>query len=325
MNILVTGGAGFIGSNLCIKLLNAGHRVIAVDNFITSSGENIKPLIKQAKFRFYKMDINSPEFVRFFSAPENKVDQIFHLACPTGVKNLIRLAEEMLETCSRGTKNVLQIARLQRAPSLVTSTAEIYGDPEVFPQNEDYNGNVSTTGDRSAYEEGKRFSEALVAAYARKHNLNVKIARIFNSYGPGMVLNDSRVHPTFISQSILGRPLSINGDGEQTRTFCYIDDTLSGILLVMEKGRPGGVYNIGSDQQVSILKLAKMIINLTGSKSEIEFTAHKIVDHRGRLPALDRVKALGWQRTVSLEEGTKRMIRYIVRKKIGELHNLLNS
>lgn len=311
MKILVTGGAGFIGSNLCHQLLEDGNKVIAVDNFITSSPDNIHDLQSHKSFSFYELDIISQKFLDIFWDSQEKFDQIYHLACPTGVPNCLTLGEEMLDTCSIGTKRVLQLAREHGASVVFTSTAEVYGDPEIFPQTEEYNGNVSTTGERSAYEEGKRFAESLVAMFVRKYEMNIKIARLFNAYGPGMSVNDQRVHAYNIKQALAGQPLRIYGDGSQTRTFCYVSDTVAGLMLIMAKGKTGEIYNVGSDDKISIFELAKKIITLTNSKSEIKFESHFIADHRGRLPSVKKLKALGWQRMIDLDNGMRNMIDFL--------------
>jgi len=312
MTILITGGAGFIGSNLAEKLLGQGHYVIVADNLITGTLKNIKDLAdKYPNFKFFELDVASQEFSAEFQPGQIKLDQIYHLACPTGVLNCLRLSEEMIDTCSFGSKRVLSLARDHHCPIVVTSTAEVYGDPEVFPQVETYNGNVSTTGERSPYEEGKRFTEAMVAMFVRKYDINAKIARVFNAYGPRMALNDMRVHSQFIKRALNNQPLTIFGTGRQTRTFCYVSDTVAGLIKIMSKGKQGEIYNLGSDQPVAINELAKMVIKLSNSRSKIEHRPHKIADHKNRLPAIKKVKALGWQRRVELAEGVLSMIAYV--------------
>jgi len=308
MNILITGGAGFVGSNLAAKLIAQKHKVIAVDNFITSARENIEGLLANPNFEFHELDVTNLEFKNKFINWESKIDQVYNLACPTGVSNLTRLAEEMIDTCSVGAKQILEVAKKHQAKVVITSTAEIYGDPQRFPQTEDYTGNVDPVGKRSAYEEGKRFKEALAAMFVRKYKLDVKIVRLFNAYGPGMSVNDPRVHPHMIRQVLNGLPPIVYGDGLQTRTFCYIDDTINAMQLVMKNGEAGQVYNIGSDQPISMKELAEKIIQLTGAKLRIGYQQHFINDHHNRLPGLDKIKALGWERKINLEEGTKRTI-----------------
>lgn len=315
MIILVTGGAGFVGSNLCEKLLTQGHQVIAVDNFITSSPRNLKSLKKNPNFKFFKLDVTQKKFVRTITKNYPHLDQIYHLACPTGVPNCLALAEEMIDACSDGTKNTLRLALGYHAPVVVTSTAEVYGDPQVFPQTEDYRGNVSTTDERSAYEEGKRFTEALVAMFARKYGLSAKIARLFNAYGPRMATTDARAHAQMIRQALANQPVTVYGDGQQTRTFCFVDDTVNGLLAIMAKGLAGEAYNLGSDQPTKIVALAELIIRLTHSTSPLKFVPHFIADHHGRLPSVAKLSALGWQRNVDLETGTKLMVAYLQKNK----------
>src|SRR3990167_7366280 len=246
MRILVTGGAGFIGANLCQRLLEQNHEVIAVDNLITSDGSNLKRLQSFPNFTFFKHDIIKP-FPRKLTTNNSQLTTIYHLACPTGVPNLTKLAEEMLLTCSRGTRNVLELVRLHQAQFLVTSSSEVYGNPLVSPQTENYTGNVDPIGIRSPYEEGKRFSESLIQMYVRKYNVNAKIVRVFNTYGNYMSSGDSRVIPRFLNQALNGKSLTVEGKGLQTRTFCYIDDLVDGLITVMEKGKKGEVYNLAND------------------------------------------------------------------------------
>lgn len=304
----MTGGAGFIGSNLCQTLLTQGNEVVVIDNFITSTGENLRDLRKHPHFRFIKHDVVKP----FTLIPNSQFlipDFIYHLACPTGVSNLKSLAEEMLLTSSLGTKNVLDLARQTKAAVLFTSSSEVYGDSKVFPQKEDDRGDADPTGLRSPYEEGKRFSEALVATYVRKYRLKAKIVRVFNTYGPGASLKDTRVMPRFIHLAQKGEPLIIYGRGSQTRTFCFIDDLVKGLILVAEKGKPGEVYNLGSDKEISIMNLAKLVTALTNSKSHLRFTNRPPHDHNRRLPSLEKIRKLGWQWTISLEEGIKKTLQ----------------
>jgi nucleoside-diphosphate-sugar epimerase len=312
MNILITGGAGFIGSNLAERLLKEGHKVFAVDNLITGSEDNIRDLeTKYPDFKFFELDVISQEFSAEFQPEHIKLDQIFHLACPTGVLNCIALSEEMIDTCSFGSKRALELAREHSCPIVVSSTAEVYGDPEVFPQVESYNGNVPTTGERSAYEEGKRFLEAMVAMFVRKYDVDAKIARIFNSYGPRMNVSDMRVHAQFIGSALKNEPISVFGNGRQTRTFCYVTDTIDGLVKIMDKGAKGEIYNLGSDKQTTVNDLAKMVKKLTNSSSSIEHVPHKITDHKNRLPSVEKLKDLGWTRQVELETGILNMIDYV--------------
>ena len=306
--ILVTGGAGFIGANLCKKLLDAGYKVAAIDNLITSSGQNLTELSKNPNFKFIKHDITKP-FPKTFNFSLSAFNFIYHLACPTGVENLTRLAREMLITCSVGTQNVMEFALKHKAKVVFTSSSEVYGDPKVFPQKEDYAGNVNPVGIRSPYEEGKRFAESLVTAYVRKYNLNAVIARVFNTYGPKMSENDTRVIPKFLRQAARNQPLTVQGDGTQTRTFCYVDDLIDALIRVMEKGRKGEVYNLGSDKEMTIKDLAKLIIKISKSKNRIKFIKRPVHDHNRRLPDLSKIKKLGWKQKVNLKEGLLKTIQ----------------
>lgn len=306
MKVLVTGGAGLIGWHLTGKLLDLGYEVISVDNFSTGVKENIKPFLGLEKFTFKTLDITSQSFQKEISKFGN-FDEIYHLACPTGVPNIKTLGEEMLLTSSLGTKNVLELGRLTGSKVVFTSSSEAYGDPELFPQSESYPGNVDPVGFRSPYEEGKRFAEALCMQYFRKYRLPVKIVRLFNTYGPNKA-SDTRVVSQFIREALSGSPLTIYGSGKQTRTFCYVSDTVDGLILVMKKGKAGEVYNIGSDKEIPIIDLAKLIIGLTKSKSEIKILSQLFPDHKGRKPDIGKVKKLGWKAKVNLKAGIKRTI-----------------
>jgi len=310
-HVLITGGAGFVGSNLASKLLLNGHKVIAIDNLITSDGSNIKKLKNNPNFRFIKHDITLPlpkvvtdQLLTPIKSGSN-VNSIYHLACPTGVPNLKRLAEEMLLTCSIGTLNILELAKKTKSKLIFTSSSEVYGDPEVFPQKEDYTGNVNPIGTRSPYEEGKRFAESLIKSYVNKYSVDAKIVRLFNVYGPGSASSETRVIPVFLRHAIKGLPIPVAGDGSQTRTFCHVDDLIEALFLIAEKGEKGEVYNAGSDVEFSILELAKLVIQATGSKSKIKFVPRPKHDHRGRRPDLTKIKNLGWQQTIGIYEGLK--------------------
>ncbi len=311
---LVTGAAGFLGSNLSRKLLADGYRVYGVDNFVTGKRENILALAGNEKFTFLELDVTGNEFLeKFINVP---VTHVFHLACPTGVPNIKILGEEMLRTCSTGTVNALEIAKKHGALALFTSSAEVYGDPKESPQREEYTGNVSPVGPRSAYEEGKRFAESLFKMYADKYALEAKIVRVFNTYGPGMSLTDERVIPHFLKCIVEGKPLRIYGDGKQTRTHIFVDDLLAGLVAVMEKGKRGEAYNIGGDKETSIKELAELILKITGSQVGVDYQPHFIEDHMSRLPSTEKVRALGWTKTVSLEEGLGRMIPHYLETNI---------
>ena len=319
MATLVTGAAGLIGSNLCKKLLKDGYEVVALDNLITGSPENIKKLKLFPKFTFIQHDITKP-LPNNFELLTLNFELIYHLACPTGVPNLGPLAEEMLLTCSLGTRQILELAKRNKAKLLFTSSSEVYGDPEVFPQYESYSGNVDPTGPRSPYEEGKRFAESLIMMYVRKYELDAKIVRIFNTYGPGMGTEESRVIARFLQQAVTGEPLSVHGQGLQKRTFCFVDDLVNGLILVMKKGKRGEVYNLGSNQEISIIELAKLIIKLTNSKSKINWIERPSHDHQARLPALKKVRKLGWRMKISLKDGLLKTIDDYSQKAYNSYH-----
>lgn len=322
-SILVTGGAGFIGSNLCRTLLAEGHTVHAVDNCITGSRTNVAPLESDANFFFYLQDISDPQFLETFL--HTKIDLIYSLACPTGVPNLITLAEEMLRTCSYGTFNVLEIAKHHRAKLLLTSTAEVYGQPLTSPQDETYNGNVNPLGMRSAYEEGKRFAESTHAMYVRKYAVDARVVRIFNTFGPGMSLNDFRVIPHFIQCVLNEQPLRLYGDGLQTRTHLYVDDLVRGLTTVMEHGIPGEAYNVGGEHQMTVRELAELVISLTDHAAGIVYEPHFIEDHTHRRPSVEKAKALGWSQQVSVEEGLQRMIAHHMPLRIVAVENEIHQ
>ncbi|MGI9305662.1 MAG: NAD-dependent epimerase/dehydratase family protein [Gammaproteobacteria bacterium] len=304
-SVLITGGAGFIGSNLASLLLGRDYYVDCVDNLITGNMDSINPL-RSNKFRFFKVDITSPEFHQ--ACGEHHYDYIYHLACPTGVPNIKKLGEEMLRTCSVGTDNALRLALMHGSGLLYTSSAEVYGNPEVFPQEENYHGNVDPIGARSAYEEGKRFSEALLVHYVRTYGMNARIVRIFNAFGPGMSMTDQRVIPQFIKRIKQGEKVVIYGDGSQTRTLLYVDDLVEGLKLVMEEGAAGEVYNIGGTKQLSINELSELIGRLTPHKVDVEFQPHFIEDHIGREPAVSKVRGLGWEPRTDVLDGLKNML-----------------
>ncbi|MDO8658244.1 MAG: NAD-dependent epimerase/dehydratase family protein [Candidatus Levybacteria bacterium] len=312
--ILVTGGAGLIGSHLCGRLLSKGHKVICVDNLITGDKKNINSLLQSPNFKFIEFDITK-DISTLNSLPRRQAGQlstlnyIYHLACPTGVPNLVTLAEEMLLTCSIGTRNVLELARKTKAKLIFVSSSEVYGDPEIFPQSEEYTGNVDPIGIRSPYEEGKRFAESLVMMYVRKYNVDARIVRVFNTYGQCVLDKDSRVIPKFLRQIKTSEPLTVEGRGEQTRTFCYVDDLVDGLILVLNKGLAGEVYNIGSDREIRIIDLAKLMIKITKSKSKIKFVKRPTHDHKRRLPDLAKIKKLGWRSNIDLKIGILKTIQ----------------
>ena len=303
--VLIAGGAGFVGSNLARKLLSEGHAVDCVDNLITGRAENVGDLEGHRNFRFFKADITDLRLAARLA--RRRYDDIYNLACPTGVPNIAPMGEEMLLTSSIGVLNLLRIAQRQKARYLFASTAEAYGDPEVFPQVESYTGNVDPVGPRSPYEEGKRFGEALTTYYARQLCVDARIVRIFNTYGPAMSPDDQRVIPQMLGHILAGRSVVIFGDGTQTRTFLHVEDLLAGFEAVMERGVPGDVYNVGGEKEMKIIELFDVARSVTRSNVRPSFTAHFIPDHRGRCPDTSKVRALGWQPRISIEEGLHRV------------------
>lgn len=313
MQYLVTGAAGFLGRNTVAALCADGHHVIGVDNFITSQREDFLATADglaaadEQSLTFYQADVATPEFREL--AASLSFDGIFHLACPTGVPNLSPLALEMLETCYEGSRNVLEVARAQGVPAVLASSAEVYGDPEVSPQTESYTGNVDQLGPRKAYEEGKRVAETWFGIYAERYGVAAKIGRVFNSYGPGMSLHDTRVIPAMVRAGLRGDPLTVYGDGEQNRCHTFVADTVRGLRLVLERGLPARAYNLGSPNQVTVRELAELIAALTDSGSPIRNLPRPKHDCDARLPDTQRARdELQWQPTVSLQEGLQATI-----------------
>jgi nucleoside-diphosphate-sugar epimerase len=304
--VLVTGGAGFIGSNLCASLIKDDVHVDCVDNLITGRVEAIQHLRSSHRFRLIRMDITDPAFLAM--SMSTRYDEIYHLACPTGVPNIKTYGEQMLRTCSAGTEHVLQIARAHYAKLIYTSSAEVYGNPAIFPQSEEYCGNVNSVGPRSAYEEGKRYGEALTRLYSEKYCVDAKIVRIFNTFGVGMSPEDSRVIPRFLKRIRDRQPIIVYGDGRQTRTYLYIDDLIAALQIVMARGPSGEVYNIGGEQQHNIIDLIEIIRSLTPAPVKVKYRPHFIEDHSGRQPMTAKVKELGWQPRIDLATGLRRML-----------------
>ena len=302
--VLVTGGAGFIGSHLCEKLLNNGNEVICADNIFTGSKENIALLMENPMFEFIRYDICFPLYV--------EVDEIYNLACPASPIHYQYDPVQTTKTNVHGVINMLGLAKRLNAKIFQASTSEVYGDPDVHPQNEEYWGNVNPIGIRSCYDEGKRCAETLFFDYYRQHKLKIKVARIFNTYGPKMHPNDGRVVSNFIVQSLKGKDITVYGDGLQTRSFCYIDDLINVIIQFMNYDiKFIGPVNIGNPNEFSILKLAKIIIKLTGSKSNIIFKDIVKDDPKQRQPDISLAKEkLNWEPVVQLEEGLKKTIKY---------------
>ena len=301
---LVTGGAGFLGSHLCDFLLARGHRVICVDNLETGSLENIAHLGDGEDFEFRMVDITS-----HFEVAE-PVDFVYHMASPASPIDYARLPLHTLKVGAYGTHNALGLAKAKRARFLIASTSEVYGDPLVHPQPETYWGNVNPIGPRGVYDEAKRYAEALTMAYLRQQGVNTCISRIFNTFGPRMRENDGRAIPAFMGQALRGRPLTVFGDGSQTRSFCYVDDLIRGLVGLAESEVHEPV-NIGNPNEMSLLEMAERIVELTGAASEIVYEALPVDDPQVRQPDITRAKALlGWEPEVEVSEGLRRTIDY---------------
>ncbi|CAN5128677.1 GDP-mannose 4,6-dehydratase [soil metagenome] len=301
---LVTGGAGFLGSHLCDYLLARGHRVICADNLETGSLNNIEHLGEGHDFEFRMIDITS-----HFEVDE-AVDFVYHMASPASPIDYARLPLHTLKVGAYGTHNALGLAKAKRARFLIASTSEVYGDPQVHPQPETYWGNVNPIGPRGVYDEAKRYAEALTMAYLRQQGVNTCISRIFNTFGPKMRENDGRAIPAFMGQALRGRPLTVFGDGSQTRSFCYVDDLIRGLVALAESDVHEPV-NIGNPREMSLLEMAERIIELTGAASEIVYEALPVDDPQVRQPDITRAKALlGWEPEVEVGEGLRRTIEY---------------
>jgi UDP-glucuronate decarboxylase len=303
--ILVTGGAGFIGSHLCERLLNEGNDVICLDNYFTGSKDNIRHLISNDHFELVRHDITKP-----YTA---EVDEIYNLACPASPVHYQYDAVKTIQTCVIGSMNMLGLAKQVRAKILQASTSEVYGDPTIHPQVESYWGNVNPIGIRSCYDEGKRCAETLFMDYHRQNNLRIKIVRIFNTYGPRMSMNDGRVVSNFIVQALRGEDITIYGDGKQTRSFQYVDDLVEGMIRMMNTGDNfTGPVNIGNPGEFTMLELAEKVIELTGSKSKIIFQPLPQDDPRQRKPDISVAQREldGWQPRIQLAEGLQRTIDY---------------
>jgi dTDP-glucose 4,6-dehydratase len=298
---LVTGGAGFVGSHLCEELLHRGHRVICVDNLETGSLNNIEH-IRSEDFVVLNIDIIEPYFV------EEPIDFVYHLASPASPIDYLRLPLHTLKVGSYGTHHTLGLAKKHRARFLIASTSEVYGDPEQHPQRETYWGNVNPIGPRGVYDEAKRYAEALTMAYHRQQGVDTAIVRIFNTYGPRMRPHDGRAIPTFLRQALQDRPITVFGDGSQTRSFCYVEDEIRGIIALSESGHHMPV-NVGNPNEFTLLELAKTVIDVTGSRSEIVYEALPIDDPQVRQPDITLAREiLGWEPKIDLREGLKRTI-----------------
>jgi len=301
---LVTGGAGFLGSHLCDYLIARGHRVICADSLDTGSLGNIQHIRESADFRFLMLDITS-----HYEIPE-PLDFVYHMASPASPIDYARLPLHTLRVGAYGTHNSLGLAKAKRARFLLASTSEVYGDPQIHPQPETYWGNVNPIGPRGVYDEAKRYAEALTMAYLRQQGVNTCIARIFNTFGPRMRPNDGRAIPAFLGQALSGKPLTVFGDGSQTRSFCYVDDLIRGLVALAESDVHDPV-NIGNPNEMSLLEMAEMIVELTGATSEIVYEALPVDDPQVRQPDITKAKALlGWEPEVDVSEGLRRTIDY---------------
>jgi dTDP-glucose 4,6-dehydratase len=299
---MVTGGAGFLGSHLCDHLLAEGHHVICVDNLDTGSLQNIEHIAGGDDFVFVNHDLTEPLFI------EEPIDVVFHLASPASPIDYARLPLHTLKVGSYGTHHMLGLAKFKRARFLLASTSEVYGDPQVHPQPETYWGHVNPIGPRGVYDEAKRYAEALTMAYHRQQGVDTCIARIFNTYGPRMRPHDGRAIPTFLRQALENKPLTVFGDGSQTRSFCYVDDLIRGLSLLAASDEPLPV-NIGNPTEKTLLQLAETVTRVTGSDSEIVFEALPIDDPHVRQPDITRARQiLGWEPEIALEEGLRRTV-----------------
>jgi dTDP-glucose 4,6-dehydratase len=302
---IVTGGAGFLGSHLTDRLLKEGHRVVAIDNLITGKTENIEHLAGNEDYRFIKHNVSN-----FIFVPEEKIDYVFHFASPASPIDYLELPIPTLKVGALGTHNALGLAKDKKATFILASTSECYGDPLVHPQKEDYWGNVNPIGPRGVYDEAKRFAEAMTMAYHRYHKVDTKIVRIFNTYGPRMRLRDGRVVPAFIGQALSGTPLTVFGDGSQTRSFCYVSDLIDGIykLALSDFHEP---VNIGNPREMTIKQFGEEIIRIIGTKSKMEYKPLPEDDPKVRQPDITRARQiLGWEPRVHFEEGIIKTIDY---------------
>ena len=299
MRVLVTGAAGFIGSHLCESLLGRGGDVVGMDNFITGSADNLATVERHPRFGFIRQDVT--EYLRL----DGPLDWVLHFASPASPRDYLELPIQTLKVGALGTHNALGLARATGARFLLASTSEVYGDPLVHPQREDYWGNVNPIGPRGVYDEAKRFAEAMTMAYHRTHGVDTRIVRIFNTFGPRQRLNDGRAIPAFMTQALTNAPLTVFGDGSQTRSFQYISDLVEGVWLLMQRGGNEPI-NMGNPQEMTLLELAKRIIRLAGSRSEIVFRPLPEDDPKVRQPDIGRARAqLGWEPRVDTDEGLK--------------------
>jgi UDP-glucuronate decarboxylase len=311
LRVLITGGAGFIGSHLTKRLLQDGHEVVAIDNFFTGSRDNVKQFLGNKNYEIIRQDVTVP-FVA-------EVDLIFNLACPASPVHYQRFPVETLKTSLLGSINMLELACDKNARIIQASTSEVYGDPKISPQVESYWGNVNPIGIRACYDEGKRASEALFFDYSRQFNVEIKVARIFNTYGPNMALNDGRVVSNFLVQALRNQPITIYGDGKQTRSFCFVSDLVDGLMkLALSNSEIQGPINLGNPEEFTMLKLAELIVELTESKSQIEFKSLPADDPKQRKPDISSAQnLLGWNPEVNLKAGIQASLEYF-RTKLSE-------
>lgn len=303
MRAVVAGGAGMIGSNLCTALLERGDGVVCVDNLVTGSLANLEGLLERPGFDFVEADVCGPVVI------EGPVDAVLHLASPASPADFGRLGLEILDAGSAGTRNLLDLASGHHARFLLASTSEVYGDPLVHPQSESYWGNVSSTGPRSVYDEAKRFAEAMTMAHHRAGRVDARIVRIFNTYGPGLRPDDGRLVSNFVTQASAGSPLTVYGDGSQTRSFCFVDDQVRGILAVLESDHAGPV-NVGNPGELSVREVAELVIDLLASRSEMVFEPLPDDDPTRRCPDITLARSLGWEPEVPFQDGLARTARY---------------
>ncbi len=308
MRVLITGGAGFIGSHLCDYFIARGEEVIAIDNFITGSPDNIAHLQDHPRFHFIRQDVT--DYMRV----EGYLDAVLHFASPASPVSYIAYPIQTLKVGALGTHKACGLARAKGARFLLASTSEVYGDPKISPQTEGYWGNVNPIGPRGVYDEAKRYAEAMTLAYRRAHNVDTRIVRIFNTYGPRNALDDGRVVPNFIGQALRGEPLTVHGDGSQTRSFCYVSDLVEGIVRLLESNEPMPV-NIGNPNEMTILTFAEKINALTGNKGGIVFRPRPVDDPGRRCPDISKAKRiLGWEPKVGLDQGLEKTIAYFAEK-----------
>ena len=301
--ILVTGGAGFLGSHLCEALVKQGHEVVCADNYFTGTRRNLASFAGAGNFEVLRHDVTFPLYV--------EVDRIYNLACPASPIHYQKDPAQTIKTCVHGAINMLGLAKRTGARILQASTSEVYGDPAVHPQTEDYWGHVNPIGLRSCYDEGKRCAESLFFSYHRQHQVPIRVMRIFNTYGPRMHPNDGRVVSNFILQALQNQDITVYGDGSQTRSFCYVDDLIRGMIAMMEQDQMPGPVNFGNPNEISMVELAEHIIRLTGSRSKVVFAPLPEDDPKQRQPDISLAKAtLGWQPTVALEDGLRETIAY---------------